>query len=100
MDLKCLLKKINNTKDNSMNLFIKVYNFISIIISLYVGVWIMFIKSLMNACNMYDAGILTGSYIGFTIFKCIMAIPVSLWIMCTMSIIGVIIMYIIQKFKK
>lgn len=40
---------------------------------LYAGGWLMFLKPIMNACQLYDAGTLTSSIIGVTILKCIFA---------------------------
>ena len=43
------------------------------LIGLYVGGYVMFIKSIMTACAAFDAGTLTGSLIGLTVIKCIFA---------------------------
>lgn len=39
--------------------------------ALYVGGWLMFIQPIIEACNHFDAGTLTGVIIGATILKCI-----------------------------
>lgn len=38
---------------------------------LYVGGWLMFIQPIIQACQTFDAGTLTGSIIGITIAKCL-----------------------------
>ncbi len=40
---------------------------------LYVGGWMLFIKPIINACKMFDAGTLTGVIVGTTVLKCIFA---------------------------
>ena len=46
---------------------------IGIILAVYFGLWLMFIKPIMAACAAYDAGALTGVIIGKTVLKCIFA---------------------------
>jgi hypothetical protein len=51
--------------------------------AIYVGVWLMFIKSIMTACAAFDAGCLTATLVGITVLKCVFAGTVgSLFIVC------------------
>lgn len=50
---------------------------------LYVGGWLMFIQSIMQACNALDNHTLTATIVGWTIVKCMFA-----------SFVGGIIAYI------
>lgn len=43
------------------------------VVSLYVGGWLMFIQPILEACEHFDAGTLTGAIIGTTVLKCIFA---------------------------
>ena len=67
--------------------------FIGCLLGLYVGGWMMFLKPIINAVTMYDAGILTGAIIFWTVIKCIFAGFVGTVIAC----IGLIIASIISK---
>lgn len=60
---------------------------IFIVIGLYVGVWMMFIYPIMDACRHFDAGTLTGAIIGATVLKCLFAGTVA----STISGVGVLI---------
>jgi hypothetical protein len=53
---------------------------IGIVGSLYVGGWVMFIQSIIEACRHFDAGTLTGIIVGVTILKCIFASTVGILI--------------------
>lgn len=46
---------------------------VGLILAVYFGLWVMFIKPIMAACAAFDAGTLTGVMIGKTILKCIFA---------------------------
>lgn len=46
---------------------------VGLILAVYFGLWVMFIKPIMAACAAFDAGTLTGVIIGKTILKCIFA---------------------------
>jgi len=50
---------------------------------LYVGGWLMFIKSILQACQAFDNHTLTATLIGWTVIKCVFA-----------SCVGGIIFYI------
>jgi hypothetical protein len=50
---------------------------IGIILGIYVGGWLLFIKPIVVACAAYDAGTLTGSMIGWTIIKCLVFAPIA-----------------------
>ena len=50
---------------------------IGIILGIYVGGWLLFIKPIVVACAAYDAGTLTGSMIGWTIIKCLVFVPIA-----------------------
>lgn len=49
----------------------------SIGIAGYVGIWEMFCEPIINACQHFDAGTLTGTIIAVTILKCAFASTVS-----------------------
>lgn len=49
----------------------------SIVCGLYVGGWLMFIQPILEACEHFDAGTLTGVIIGTTVLKCIFASAVG-----------------------
>lgn len=68
----------------------KFINIISIIVfacgiiaGLYVGGWQLFIQPILEACEHFDAGTLTGVIVGTTVLKCVFA-----------SAVGSIIVYI------
>ena len=42
---------------------------ISIIIGLYVSIWVMLVEPIIYACQCFDAGTLTATIIGITIIK-------------------------------
>lgn len=46
---------------------------VGIVGGLYVGGWIMFIKPIIDVCQAFDAGTLTGMMVGITVLKCIFA---------------------------
>lgn len=46
---------------------------IGIILGLYVGGWIMFIKPIMSCCYAFDAGVLTVADVGVAAIKCVFA---------------------------
>lgn len=48
---------------------------IGIVLSVYTGGWLLFIKPIIAVCAAYDAGTLTGSMIGWTIIKCLVFVP-------------------------
>lgn len=45
----------------------------SIICGLYVGIWVMFVSPIIEACRCFDAGTLTGMMVGTTVLKCAFA---------------------------
>lgn len=49
---------------------------IGIVLSIYTGGWLLFIKPIIAVCAAYDAGTLTGSMIGWTIIKCLVFAPI------------------------
>jgi hypothetical protein len=53
---------------------------VGIVGGLYVGGWLMFIKPIMEACQHFDAGTLTGMIVGATVLKCLFANPIGLFI--------------------
>lgn len=65
-------------------------------VGLYIGIWKMLISSIITACTMFDAGTLTGFVIGFTIFKCVLALPVTEFVCVAVSGILLTIYYIIK----
>ena len=64
------------------------------ILGIYVGVWLLFIKPILVCCNAFDLVTLTGSMIGITIIKCIFATPVGMFIITR---IGTIAYYIFES---
>ena len=46
---------------------------LSVVLGLYVGGYLMFIKPIAACLVAFDTGVLTGSMIGWTIVKCIFA---------------------------
>lgn len=53
---------------------------VGIVGGLYVGGWLMFIKPIIEACQRFDAGTLTGMIVGTTVLKCIFANPIGLFV--------------------
>lgn len=53
---------------------------IGIIAGLYVGGWLMFIQPILEACQAFDTGTLTGVTVGITVLKCIFASAVGWFI--------------------
>lgn len=54
-------------------------------VALYVGGWIMFVQPILEACQHFDAGTLTGTMVGITVLKCLFASTVGgiiFWIGC------------------
>lgn len=50
---------------------------VGIVGGLYVGGWLMFIQPIIEACEHFDAGTLTGAIVGTTVLKCIFASTVG-----------------------
>lgn len=46
---------------------------ISIIIGLYVSIWVMLVEPIIYACQCFDAGTLTATIIGITIIKILLS---------------------------
>lgn len=46
---------------------------ISIIIGLYVSIWVMLVEPIIYACQCFDAGALTATIIGITIIKILLS---------------------------
>lgn len=44
---------------------------------LYVGGWMLFIQPIIEACQAFDTGTLTGTIVGITVLKCIFASAVG-----------------------
>lgn len=70
---------------------------IGIIVSLYVGGWVMFIQPIMDACKHFDAGTLTGAIIGATVLKCIFATTVSSLLIWLSSFISAIVATVVDS---
>lgn len=61
---------------------------IGVLAGLYVGVWTLFIQSIIMACKAFDAGTLTAVMIGITVLKCLFAGAVCwliIWISCVIA---------------
>jgi len=63
-------------KSGNMNILDKIRDWlgiavyaISIIIGLYVSIWVMLVEPIIYACQCFDAGTLTATIIGITIIK-------------------------------
>lgn len=76
-------------------LFSVLFLLVGIFGGLYVGGWIMFIQPILEACKVFDSGLLTGTIVGITILKCIFASFVG-WIIFT---IGYCISNFLYKLK-
>lgn len=68
---------------------------VGVIAGLYVGVWLLFIQPIIQACAAFDAGTLTGMIVGMTVLKCIFAsfvagiiIVISFWIAGVIQMCG------------
>lgn len=55
------------------NLVYCIIIFIGIVLAAYVGGWSMFIKPIIGCCQAFDAGILTGTMVGWCVLKCVFA---------------------------
>ena len=67
-------------KSNNMNMLDKIRDWIgiavyaiSIIICLYVSIWVMLVEPIIYACQCFDAGTLTATIIGITIIKILLS---------------------------
>lgn len=67
-------------KSNNMNMLDKIRDWlgiavyaISIIIGLYVSIWVMLVEPIIYACQCFDAGTLTATIVGITIIKILMS---------------------------
>ena len=50
---------------------------VGVVGGLYVGGWMLFIQPIIEACQAFDAGTLTGTIVGITVLKCIFASAVG-----------------------
>lgn len=50
---------------------------LSLAAALYLGLWLMFIKPIIDCCMAFDAGTLTGVMVGICVLKCIFASTVG-----------------------
>ena len=66
----------------------------SVICAAYVGGWLMFIQPVLDACNHFDNGTLTGTIVGTTVIKCVFASFVG----SVISLIGVSIGSLVREF--
>jgi hypothetical protein len=67
-----------------------------IITGLYVGGWLMFIQPILEACEHFDAGTLTGVIIGNTILKCACASAVGTFIVWASSLIATLVAAVVE----
>ena len=49
------------------------FTVIGILIGLYISVWLMFVQPILEAYIYFNAGTLTGTVIGITVLKCVLA---------------------------
>lgn len=61
---------------------------VGILLAIYVGGWVLFIKPIMVACAAFDAGTLTASLVGMTVIKCLIATTVAGFIIFVSSTIS------------
>ena len=61
----------------------------SIPLGLYVGLWLMFIKPILDTCHAFDNGTLTGMIIAITIIKCVFSGTIGGMIVWVFAKIGV-----------
>nr|WP_142411428.1 hypothetical protein [Clostridium sp. Marseille-P7770] len=74
--------KINKWKiQGTIALIIWVFG---VILSLYVGGWLMFVKPIIACCIAFDTGTLTGTMIGISVLKCIFgsAVGGTIFLIC------------------
>lgn len=64
---------------------------VGIFAACYTGVWVLFIKPIIECCKAFDAGTLTGVMVGVTVMKCIFAGTVAGIIVWISSIIATIV---------
>lgn len=76
---------------------ILVFALIGVILGLYVGGWLMFVKPILAACALLDSGMLTGGILGMTIIKCLLASVVGWIVFYVTALIGTIIASIIES---
>lgn len=60
-----------------------------LLLSCYVGGWVLFIKPILAACAAFDSGTLTSTGIGVTVIKCLLASAVSGFIITAASAIAI-----------
>lgn len=65
---------------------------VGIILALYVGGWLLFIKPIIACCMAFDAGTLTALMVGITVIKVICASAVAGIIVWLSGIVSTIIM--------
>ena len=57
----------------------------------YVGVWMLFVKPILDVCQSFDTNTLTGTIIGAAVLKCLFAAPLGVAIIMVGCIIGTFI---------
>lgn len=81
-----------------------IYAYLSIVIAAiagtYVGGYLLCIRPLLNAAQLFDQDALTGVIIMQTIIKCVFACPVGFAIFYLIIIITTLIMMLINKIEK
>ena len=76
---------------------ILVFALIGVILGLYVGGWLMFVKPILVAYALLDSGMLTGGILGLTIIKCLLASVVGWIVFYVTALIGTIIASLIES---
>lgn len=71
----------------------KIVSYIGAVLGLYVGVWLMLLEPIIEACKLFEIGELAGAVIFVTILKVILAPTVGLLIYFTLAFIGGIIYF-------
>ncbi len=74
----------------------KAIGLIAGIVGVYLGIWKLLIKTIIDVCVMFDAGTLTGATIGWSILKCLLAYPVTCIVF---TIVAVVLMIIYLAIK-
>jgi hypothetical protein len=67
------MKKRHRNKEYLKLILAIIFIVAGIVGGIYVGLWLMFIKSIMAACAAFDAGCLTATLVGITVLKCVFA---------------------------
>lgn len=85
------MRKMRSSKRKKRSNIALFFTMIGVVLGAYVGVWVMFISPVLNACALFDTGGLTATVIGITILKCLLASPIGWGVFYIATLIGVFI---------